>query len=114
MVRAYPVDGRFKKTLAFIYRDRKEELQEWPLKQFHAIDLFALLNALPREQVGEGAYIILTNVRGERQVWQRKQIEAYKPVIVIGIDDEKNLFRFSTFLPNVPRVFLKVRGADYR
>lgn len=57
------------------------------MKQFHAIDFFALLNALPREQVGEGAYIILTNVRGERQVWQRKQIEAYKPVIVIGIDD---------------------------
>src|SRR5687768_4635235 len=64
LVRAYPVDGRFKKTLAFIYRDRKEELQEWPLKQFHAIDLLAFLNALPREPAGEGDYIIY--VRGER------------------------------------------------
>ncbi len=97
LVRAYPIDQRFMKMPAFIYRERKEELQEWPLKQFHAIDLFAFLNALPREQAGEGDYIVLTNIRGERQVWQRKQIEAYRPVIVIGVDDEKNLFRFSTF-----------------
>jgi arylformamidase len=94
-IRSYPIDERFIKMLEFIYRDRKEELQEWPLRRFHAIDLFAYLNAAP--QMGEGNYIILTNVRGERQVWQRAQIERYKPVIVVGVDDERNLFRFSTF-----------------
>ena len=97
LVRSYPIDERFLKMLAFIYRDRQGELQEWPLKQFHALDFFALLNALPEAQAGGGDYIALTNVRGERQVWHRKQIEVYKPVIVIGVDDEKNLFRFSTF-----------------
>lgn len=97
LVRSHPIDERFMKMLEFIYRDRKEELQEWPLKRFHALDLFAFLNALPKAQAGEGDYVVLTNVRGEQQVWQRKQIEAYKPVIVIGVDDEKNLFRFSTF-----------------
>ena len=97
LIRSNPIDERFMKMLAFIYRARKEELQEWPLKQFHALDLFAFLNALPKAQVGQGDYIVSINVRGERQVWQRKQIEAYKPVIVIGVDDEKNLFRFSTF-----------------
>lgn len=96
LVRSYPIDDRFMKMLEFIYRDRKEELQEWPLKQFYALDLFAFLNTLPKAQA-EGDYIVLTNVRGEQQVWQRKQIEGYKPVIVIGVDDEKNLFRFSTF-----------------
>lgn len=97
LVRSYPIDARFMQMLFFIYRDRKEELLEWPLKQFHAIDLFSLLDALPKRQVGEGDYIVLTNVSGERQVWQREQIEKYRPVIVIGIDDEKNLFRFSSF-----------------
>ena len=97
LIRSYPIDDRLLKRLSFIYRDRKEELQEWPLKQFYAMDLFAFLDALPREKAGEGDYIVLTNVRGERQVWHRRQIEAYKPVVVVGIDDEKNLFRLSTF-----------------
>ena len=97
LARSYPIDARFMKMLEFIYRDRKEELQEWPLKEFHAIDLFALLNAIPKAQTEKGDYIVLTNVRGERQVWHREQVEAYKPVVVIGVDDEKNLFRFATF-----------------
>jgi arylformamidase len=97
LIRSYPIDERFMKMLEFIYRDRKEELQEWPLKQFHALDLFAFLNGRPKAQVGEGDYIVLTNVRGERQVWHRAEIERYKPVIVVGLDDERNLFRFSTF-----------------
>jgi len=97
LVRTYPIDERFMQMLFFIYRDRKEELLGWPLKQFHALDLFSYLHALPKAQVGEGDYIVLTNISGERQVWQRAQIEKYRPVIVIGIDDEKNLFRFSSF-----------------
>jgi arylformamidase len=95
-IRSYPIDQRFTKMLEFIYRDRKEELQEWPLRQFHAIDLVAYLNAAPKAQIGEGDHIALTNVRGERQVWQRAEIERYKPVIVVGVDDERNLFRFGT------------------
>lgn len=97
LVRSYPVDDRFVKMLLFVYRNRKEELLEWPLRQYHAIDLFAYLDALPKQQVGEGDYIVLTNIRGERQVWKREQIERFRPVIVIGIDDERNLFRFSVF-----------------
>lgn len=97
LIRSYPIDERLLRMLSFIYRDRKEELQEWPLRRFYAMELFAFLNALPKEQAGDGDYVVLTNIRGERQVWHRKQIEAYKPVIVVGIDDEKNLFRFATF-----------------
>ena len=35
--------------------------------------------------------------RNEKQFWKRQQIEPYQPVIVIGIDDEKNLFRLGIF-----------------
>jgi acetyl esterase/lipase len=97
LVRSYPIDERFMQMLFFIYRNRKEELLEWPLKQFHAIDLFPFLDTLPRAQVGAGDFIILTNVSGERQVWRRQRIEKYRPVIVVGVDDEKDLFRFSSF-----------------
>jgi acetyl esterase/lipase len=97
LIRSYPIDERFIEMLLFVYRNRREELFQWPLKQFHAIDLFGYLDALPKEQAGEGDYIALTNVRGERQVWKRDQIERFKPVIVVGVDDEKNLFRFKVF-----------------
>ena len=97
LVRSYAIDERFVQMLLFIYRDRKEELLEWPLKQFHAVDLFSFLDALPKTQGGEGDYIVVTNVDVERLLWRREQIEKYRPVIVIGIDDEKNLFRFSSF-----------------
>lgn len=95
-IRSYPIDERFTKMLEFIYRDRKEELREWPLRRFHAIDLFTYLNGAAKAQVGEGDYLVLTNVRGERQVWQRSQIERSRPVIVVGVDDERNLFRFGS------------------
>ncbi|HVO93272.1 MAG TPA: alpha/beta hydrolase [Terriglobales bacterium] len=97
LVRSYPIDERFLQMLMFIYRDRKEELLQWPLERFYAIDLFAYLNALPKEQAGPGDFIVLNNIHGERQVWRRADVERYKPVIVIGIDDEKNLFRLRVF-----------------
>jgi len=97
LVRSYAIDQRFINMLRFIYRSREEELLAWPLKQYHAVDLFDYLNTLPKQQVGTGDFIALTNIRGERQVWHREQIEKYKPVIVVGVDDEKNIFRFRTF-----------------
>jgi hypothetical protein len=75
----------------------KYELLAWPLEQFHAVDLFAYLALLPPEQVGRGDYLIVTNVRNEKQFWKRQEIEPYKPVIVVGIDEERNLFRLGTF-----------------
>jgi hypothetical protein len=47
--------------------------------------------------VGRGRFLITTNIRNEKQFWQREQIEPYKPVLVIGLDDEKNLFRLGVF-----------------
>jgi len=97
LARSYPIDERFLHMPLFIFRDRKEELLQLPLRRFYAIDLFSYLDALPKEQAGSGDFIALTNIHGERQVWRRDRIERYQPVIVIGIDDEKNLFRWSVF-----------------
>jgi hypothetical protein len=52
---------------------------------------------LPPQTAGRGDYLITTNIRNEKQFWKRQQIEPYQPVIVIGLDDEKNLFQLGVF-----------------
>jgi acetyl esterase/lipase len=97
LIRSYPVDKRFVQSLATAYGHMKYELLAWPLDQFYAIDLFAYLDSLPSERVGKGDHLVITNLRNEKQYWKRQHSELYRPVIVIGIDDEKNLFRMGVF-----------------
>lgn len=97
LVRPYAVDRRFVEELALLYRDVRYELFEWPLETYHAIDLFAYLDSLPPEKVGRGPYLTVTNFRNEKLFFDRRQIEPYKPVIVVGLDEEKNLFRLGVF-----------------
>jgi arylformamidase len=97
LIRSYPVDQRLVARMVPVYSELRYELQEWPLEKFYAIDLFAFLDSLPAEKAGRGDYLITTNIRHEKQFWQRQQIKPYEPVIVIGLDDEKNLFRLGVF-----------------
>lgn len=80
-----------------VYDTIKYKLLEWPLDHFYAADLFSYLDALPAEKVGHGDYLVINNIRNEREFWKRQEIEPYQPVIVIGVDDEKNLFRLGVF-----------------
>lgn len=97
LIRSFPVDQRFVAHLVPIYDSVRYELLERPLEKFYAIDLFAFLDSLPAEKVGRGEYLITTNIRDEKQFWKREQIEPYKPVIVVGLDDERNLFKLGVF-----------------
>lgn len=40
---------------------------------------------------------MLTNVRGEKIYWRYADIAPYQPQFVIGLDDERNLFRLAVF-----------------
>lgn len=97
LIRKYPVDARLVARLAAIYGPTKFELLEWHLDEFHAIGLFSYLDAAPRDRVGRGSFLVATNLRHEVQVWRREDIEPYEPVIVVGLDDERNLFRLAMF-----------------
>ncbi len=97
LVHVYPIDHRFLIPIIGHYGPLKHELLQWPLEEFHAIDLFAFLDALPVKQVGKGDYLILSNLRNERLILHKKEIAPYHPVVVIGIDDERNLFQMSGF-----------------
>jgi acetyl esterase/lipase len=101
LVRTYPVDERFMAAFGMIYdRESLFELNSYPLKEFHAVGLSRFLDSQPRGKIGGGDYLVLTNVRRERVFWRLSEIEPYQPVVVIGLDDERNLFRLSTFYHN--------------
>jgi len=62
------------------------------LARFDAIDLFAYLDA-EAERVGSGRFLVLTDVRGRQAVLDLEALRPYAPLLVIGIDGERNLFR---------------------
>lgn len=100
LIRRLPVDDRFRNALKKIYEYTAFELKAYPLEYFHAMNLGEYLDAQPSERLGRGDYLVLTNVRGEKTFWKRQQIESYQPVIVVGLDDERNLFRLTVFYQN--------------
>ncbi|HEY8075466.1 MAG TPA: hypothetical protein VIF62_15180 [Labilithrix sp.] len=83
-----PVDAALRSHLTRIMTDPRD-LDPWPLATYDAIDLSAWLTA-HREN---GAFVTIVNARGEEIVLRREDVEKKKPEIVVGIDDERNLFR---------------------
>jgi hypothetical protein len=93
-----PMTDALKRQLARVMTDTRD-LDPWPRATFEAIDLGAWLSGH-----GTGDFVVTTNARGEQIVMSRSEIERKKPVIVVGIDDETNLFRmFVTY--NVYRTY---------
>jgi acetyl esterase/lipase len=99
-VRTFPVDTRLRSAIQGVYGDNSYDPRSYLMKQYHALDLLAYLDSRPREKVGAGEYLIVTNVRGEQLYWKRSVIAPYRPVLVIGVDDERDLFRLTTFYKN--------------
>jgi hypothetical protein len=62
-------------------------------KRYQAVDLFDWLEALGPERAGRGGFLTLSNARGEQAAFRLAEIRPLAPRLVIGIDDERNLFR---------------------
>lgn len=101
LVRRHAVTDRFLAGFGMIYdAGSRFELGSYPLREFHAIALSRFLDSQPRGKIGDGDYLVLTNARREKVFWRLEDIAPYEPVVVIGLDDERNLFRLSTFYRN--------------
>ncbi|HEX9810987.1 MAG TPA: alpha/beta hydrolase [Burkholderiales bacterium] len=98
-VRSYPVDRRLRAALIDIFGRDAYEFTAYPLERYYAIDLLAYLDS-QTERVGRGDYLTLTNVRGEKLYYSRSAIAPYRPVLVVGLDDEHNLFRIALMYHN--------------
>ncbi len=94
-VEKHAIDEAFLKSFGWLYADRLELLRAFPLESFYSVDLLDYLDRLPESVAGRGDHLALTNVRGQRMDLTREQLQRIRPRLVIGIDDERNLFRFA-------------------
>jgi hypothetical protein len=92
-----PVDDELRRSLALLFGTMPYELFPWPGKTYQAIDLLDYLGRRAASEVGKGDWLVVSNLRGETQYFARKVLERTRPVIVVGLDDEENLYRVSTF-----------------
>jgi acetyl esterase/lipase len=65
-------------------------------KQFQALELMPWLER-HADQVGHGRWLRLTNARGEQVSWELETLARYEPLLVIGVDGERELFRAVDF-----------------
>ena len=65
-------------------------------RRYHALDLYAWLERHAK-QVGSGRYLTLTNARGEQAYFDLEALRPYEPRIVVGADDQRELFQLADF-----------------
>jgi hypothetical protein len=106
-----PVDARFKEAMAPVFQGVSYELHVLPGREYKAIPLAAYLASraerAERAEAGDGGpadpatgrgeHLIITNIRGEQLYLTRADLAQHEPVIVIGVDDERNLYRLFTW-----------------
>jgi acetyl esterase/lipase len=93
LIRAHPVDDRLRADMGRAFTEQPYELNPWPGRVYHAIDLLAYLEARPEAEIGRGDFLVVTNLRGERLFWTRADLARHRPRLVVGLDDERNLYR---------------------
>jgi hypothetical protein len=93
-IQSHPVDEAFVATLMVMFDRAPYEIDSLPGKTFEAFDLVDYLAA--RSDIGTGDHLVVTNMRGEQSYFTRTELEATKPLVVVGMDDETNLNRLFT------------------
>jgi acetyl esterase/lipase len=89
----HPADERFVASTANFFQGLRHKRITFRPERFQAIDLFELLDVLGPEAVGEGDWLVTTNVQQEKGYFRLEDLRAQRPVVVIGIDADRNLFR---------------------
>lgn len=93
-VEEHEADARFLRTLNMLFAKSAQPMPLHPAR-YHAIDLVAFAHQRAAAQGQDGDFLTVTNLRGERMVWRLSQLEPWQPRIVIGLDDERELFRLA-------------------
>ncbi len=92
-VKSHAADARFAAAAGAVFQTLLHQRRALAPQRFHAIDLFDLLDALGPTRVGTGPWLTITNVLREKTYVDLERIRMLDPVVVIGIDGERNLFR---------------------
>jgi hypothetical protein len=110
-ITTYPVDDEMRQTLMLLFGTTPYELSPLPGKTYQAIDLLDYLARRPESEVGKGDWLVVSNIRGETQYFARQVLEKMRPVIVMGLDDEDNLYRVFTFY-RLKRAYSWIKGEE--
>jgi hypothetical protein len=90
LVETEPVSGALQIVLVKMFADRMQALSGWPFQRYS----FVRLDRWLARQGPMGEHLVVTNLRGEKLYLTRADIERHAPVIVVGLDDERNLNRY--------------------
>jgi acetyl esterase/lipase len=94
LVRSHRVDERFLRVANLLFQGPDGGPRRLVSgRSYHAVELFDWLASLPPERAGRGPFLELRNARGEQAVFRVDEIRPLAPRIVVGIDDERNLFK---------------------
>jgi len=110
-IATYPVDDELHRTLMLLLGATPYELSPLPGKTYQAIDLIDYLAGRPESETGRGDWLVVSNIRGETQYFSREALEKTRPVIVVGLDDEDNLYRVFTFY-RLKRAYSWIAGEE--
>jgi acetyl esterase/lipase len=93
-VERHEADERFLHTLNLMFAKpgRPRPLRPGP---HHAIDLIGFVEQRSLAQGESGDFVTVRNLRGEQMVWRLSDLRSHGPRIVIGLDDERELFRLT-------------------
>ena len=77
----------------YFFRSQLHQLKQWKFDNYLAFDLLKF-----RDRTLPGArYVTLANRRGQQYFMDLEQYETFEPVIIVGVDDEPNMYRFVWF-----------------
>ncbi len=91
-VRTRPLDARMERRLEKYFGSAAYELRPWPGETVATVDLLDLLEARG-PAAGTGEHVVVTNARGETLHVTMRDVRRRRPEIVVGLDDERELFR---------------------
>ena len=91
----YNVDANLSNTLQAFFSHEPYLLKQWPLEKYRGFDLLKYRSQLPLEK--QGRYVSFSNRKGHRFYLDLNRYGRYLPEIVIGLDDETNLYHLTSF-----------------
>ncbi|WP_437585230.1 alpha/beta hydrolase family protein [Sorangium sp. So ce1000] len=110
-ITTYPVDDALRETINTLFGKGGLERYPVPGQTYQAIDLLGYLAERPKSEVGEGDWLVVSNLRGEQQYFPREVLKEAQAVIVVGLDDEDNLYRLVDFY-RLKRAYSWIKGEE--
>lgn len=94
-IQQHPISSDIQRIIKAFYAYDLNFVKQWPLETYHAFDLLRYRDSLPEEK--QGRYATFSNRKGHKFFLDLEKYGQFVPEFVIGIDDEDNLYRLTSF-----------------